>query len=304
MTDKSPGPSAHALECLRQAGRIASAVREIGAAMIRPGASLREVCVAIEGEIERRGGAPAFPAQTSRNQIAAHYCPAPDDESVYEDGDLAKLDIGVHVDGWVVDTATSVNVGDRAEHRRLIDASRAALETAIGFVRPDTDVRALSSRIEQTIRSFGLEPVKNLCGHGVGRWTVHCPPPIPNVADASSHRVAAGAVVAIEPFATDGRGIVTERGRAEVFRLDPGRDPGRVGDVEVVSAIRRLRGLPFARRQLGGLPRAAIESTLQALTRSGVLTAYPPLVETTGRPVAQAEHTVYVSAQGVEVLTR
>jgi methionyl aminopeptidase len=276
----------------------------MGAVMIRPGASLREVCVAIEDEIERRGGAPAFPAQTSRNQVAAHYCPGPDDDSVYEDGDVAKLDIGVHVDGWVVDTATTVNVGDRPEHRRLIEASRVALEAAIDFVRPETEVRALSSRIERAIRSFGLEPVKNLCGHGVGRWTVHCPPPIPNVADAGSDRLPMGAVVAIEPFATDGRGVVTEHGRAEVFRLDPGRDRGRGGDAEVVSAIRELRGLPFARRQLARLPRAAVESTLQALVRNGVLTAYPPLVETTGRPVAQAEHTVYVGAEGVEVLTR
>jgi methionyl aminopeptidase len=124
------------------------------------------------------------------------------------------------------------------------------------------------------------------------------------VADAASHRVATGAVVAIEPFATDGRGVVSERGRAEIFRLDPGRDPGRAGDAEVVSAIRGLRGLPFARRQLSRLPRVAVESTLQALVRRGVLTAYPPLVETTGRPVAQAEHTVYVGAEGVEVLTR
>jgi methionyl aminopeptidase len=208
------------------------------------------------------------------------------------------------VDGWVVDTALTVTVGDHPERQRLVDATRAALAAAIACLQPDISVHALSSTIERTIRSYGVAPVKNLCGHGVGRWTVHSPPPIPNVADSTPHRVPAGAVVAIEPFATDGRGMVTERGRAEVFRLDPGRDPGRAGNPAVVSAIRELRGLPFARRQLAALPRADVESTLQALVRSGLLTAYPPLVETTGRPVAQAEHTVYVGAEGVEVLTR
>jgi methionyl aminopeptidase len=265
---------------------------------------LREVCEAVEAETLKRGGAAAFPAQTSRNQVAAHYCPGPEDESVYEEGDVAKLDVGVHVDGWVVDTALTVNVGERPEHRPLIEAARAALEAAIAIVRPRTSVRALSSTIERTIRASGFEPVKNLCGHGVGRWTVHGPPPIPNVADSAADTLEAGSVVAIEPFATTGRGLVTERGPAEVFRLDPGRDASRQGDPEVVAAIRALRGLPFARRQMGGVPRAALEATLRTLCRSGVVMSYPPLVETTGRPVAQAEHTVYVGANGVEVLTR
>jgi methionyl aminopeptidase len=276
----------------------------MGAALIRPGASLREVCVAVEDEIEKRGAGPAFPAQTSRNEIAAHYCPGPEDDSVYEAGDVAKLDIGVHVDGWVVDTALTVNVGDRPENHALIEAARAALEAAIAFVEPGVPVAALSAHIESTIRSRGLQPVRNLCGHGVGRWTVHCPPPIPNVADGGRERLAAGTVFAIEPFATAGRGLVSERGRAQVFRLDPGRDPGRTAWPDVVDAIRGLRGLPFARRQLAALPRPTVESALQELSRSGVLMAYPPLVENTGRPVAQAEHTVYLGVQGVEVLTR
>lgn len=304
MSRTHPSLSAEALECLREAGRIAAAARGLGAGLVRPGAKLREVCEAVEDEIVRRGGGAAFPAQTSRNQVAAHYCPGPEEDTAYEDGDVAKLDIGVHVDGWVVDTALTVNVGDRPEHRPLIDAARAALDAAIALIRPDTAVRALSSRIEQTIRSFGLQPVRNLCGHGVGRWTVHCPPPIPNIADDSSDRVRAGAVVAIEPFATGGRGVVAERGPAEVFRLDPGRDPGGLAHADVLEAIRGFRGLPFARRQLVEFPRAAVESTLQSLARIGALTAYPPLVETTGRPVSQAEHTVYVGEQGVEVLTR
>ena len=304
MTRSQETLSAHALECLREAGRIASAARDKGARMIRPGAALREVCEAVEEEIGRRGGGPAFPAQTSRNQVAAHYCPSPDDPTLYEDGDVAKLDIGVHVDGWVVDTAVTVNVGDRPESRRLIETARDALEAAIAFLRPSAGVRDVSAVIERTIRSAGLQPVRNLCGHGVGRWTVHSPPPIPNVTDNARERLEAGAVVAIEPFATDGRGVVSERGRAEVFRLDPGRDPRALGEAEVLEAIRALKGLPFARRQLARLPRAAVEATLQALLRGGALTAYPPLVETTGRPVAQAEHTVYVGRDGVEVLTR
>src|SRR5262245_4508818 len=79
---RSGGPSgvAHpALELLREAGRIAAAARAHGAELIRPGAAVRDVCAAVEDEIRRRGGGLAFPAQSSRNAIAAHYCPSPDD---------------------------------------------------------------------------------------------------------------------------------------------------------------------------------------------------------------------------------
>lgn len=283
---------------------MAAAAREAGARLIVPGAMLREVSEAVEDEIARRGGGLAFPVQSSRNEIAAHYCASPEDATIYAQGDLAKLDLGVHVDGWVVDTALTVNVGDVPEKRPFVDAARAALEAAIATAGPDVAIRRVSQAIESTLRSYGMRPMQNLCGHGVARWTVHCPPAIPNAADGSSERLSLDSVVAVEPFATDGEGEVIERGPAEVFRLDPRRATGAVGVPEVVAAIRRFNGLPFARRQLAPFARESVEQTLRELRAAGHLGAYPPLVEAKRRQVAQAEHTLYVGAEGVEVLTR
>ena len=283
---------------------MAAVAREKGARLIVPGAALRDVCEAVEDEITRGGGGLAFPAQSSRNEIAAHYCASPEDETLYQSGDLAKLDLGVHVDGWVVDTALTVNVGDRPENRPFVEAAREALESAIATAGPGVPVRKVSQAIESTVRRYGLRPMQNLCGHGVSRWTVHCPPAIPNVVDGTSERLLADAVVAVEPFATDGAGEVVERGAAEVFRLDPRRATGGAGVPEVVAAIRAFNGLPFARRQLARFPRAAVEETLRALRAAGQLGAYPPLVEAQHRKVAQAEHTLYLGPNGVEVLTR
>jgi len=283
---------------------MASAARAKGARLIRPGAALREVCEAVEDEIARRGGGLAFPVQSSRNDIAAHYCASPEDPTVYAEGDLAKLDIGVHVDGWVVDTALTVNVGERPENRPFVEAARAALESAIATAGPGVPVRRVSEAIQATLRQYGMRPMQNLCGHGVARWTVHCPPAIPNAVDGSLDRLAADAVVAVEPFATDGEGEVVERGPAEVFRLDPRRATAGTGVPEVVAAMRAFNGLPFARRQLAHLPRPAVEETLRALRAAGHLGAYPPLAEARQSRVAQAEHTLYLGPEGVEVLTR
>lgn len=292
--------TSEALQSLREAGRIASHVRREGAKRIVAGAAIRDVCEYIDDEMARMGGAPAFPTQSSVNHVAAHYCPSPDDPTEYQTGDLAKLDLGVHVDGYVVDTALTVNVGDKPEHRRFVEAAAEALDAAISTAGPNVRINNVAAAIELTIRSFGLVPVRNLCGHGVGRYTVHTSPSIPNVADGSTTRLVAGMVIAIEPFATDGKGLVNEEGRAEVFRhVGP---PARKG-TPVVVAIQAFRGLPFARRQLKGFPREEVDATLKALERSGDLQVYPPLVERGHRPVAQAEKTIFIAKDGVEVLT-
>ena len=291
------------LDALRAAGHIAAEARREGESLIVAGATVRDVCEAVERAIARRGGGLAFPTQSSRNAIAAHYCPSPDDPTVYEDGDLAKLDVGVHVDGWVVDTAVTVNVGDRPENRALVDAARSALEAAIALATTGRAVRDLSAAIDDTIRQRGYRSVRNLCGHGVGRWTVHGPPPIPNVPDSSPEALAFGQVIAIEPFATDGIGRVVERGTPEVFRLEDDEGSAAGADDEVLDAIRALRGLPFARRQLAAFARDRVERTLRALRSAGRLASYPPLVDAAGRRIAQAEHTVLVGTDGAEVLT-
>ena len=78
---------AHALDCHRRAGKIAKECREWAAAKIRPGVRVRDVLEAVEEKIRASGAEPGFPAQSSRNAIAAHYCSAPGDELAYEEGD-------------------------------------------------------------------------------------------------------------------------------------------------------------------------------------------------------------------------
>jgi len=295
-------PEGGVLFDLRRAGRIAAAARDAGAARIVPGARLLDVCTFVEAEIRRHGGQLAFPVQSSVNHIAAHYCPGPQDTARYHDGDLAKLDVGVHVNGHVVDTALTVHVGRTSDHV-LIEAARAALEAGLAVAGAGVPVRRVSAAIEAAMHAFGATPMHNLCGHGVGHYDVHCHPPIPNRADDSAHCLPVGAAVAIEPFATDGAGWVSEHGEPQVFRLDPGYACGPDAS-PLLEAIQAFRGLPFARRQLAAWPAAEVEETLTWLREQGALGGYAPLAENEGRRVAQAEHTIYLGRNGAEVLTR
>lgn len=292
------------LNKFRQAGRIASAARELGAKMIHAGTTIREVTEAVEAEIARLGAKPAFPAQSSRNEIAAHYCSSPEDETRYEVDDLVKLDIGAHVDGFVADTALTVDLSKSGKNGKLAQAAKAALDAAIATAGANVPVSEIGRVVADTIRSFGYNPIVNLTGHGVGRYIIHCSPQIPNYPEKTEVRLKAGMMIAIEPFATDGKGFIEEQGRPEVFRLQ--RRPNKMSGVHagILAAMEEVRGLPFARRYFRDFPKDALEDSLLALTRAGVLVRYPPLVEAPHTKVAQWEHTLYIGESTVEVITR
>ena len=293
----------HALDCTRRAGRIASQCREWAREAIQPGVLLRDVLEGIEARIRAAGAQPAFPAQTSRNAIAAHYCSAPDDETRYEEGDCVKVDLGVHVDGYIADTACTVDLSADARWEQLILASREALEAAIATIEPGLPVGEVGAVVERAILARGFEPVRNLTGHGLARWKVHTPPQIPSYAERGGGTFQAGQVVAVEPFACTGRGYIRERGRAEVFMMQgpPLRAKGL--DKEVLRAIQSWRGLPIARRYFREFDPERVEETISKLARQGVLHRYPPLVEEPDVMVAQSEHSLYIGPDGVEILT-
>lgn len=294
---------AEGLEKTRAAGKIAARCREWAREAIRPGVKLRTILETIESMIREEGAAPAFPAQTSRNECAAHYCSSPDDETVYEEGDVVKVDMGVHVDGWIADTACTVDLSGDGRNADLIQASADALAAAISLVEPGRPVSEIGTAVERTITKAGFEPVRNLTGHGLDRWKVHCAPQIPSYGERGGGRLAEGMVVAIEPFACNGRGFIHEAGRAEVFMLVRPPRKAKGVDKEVLRAMQSWRGLPIARRYFDDLDRDAVEDTISKLARQGVLVRYPPLVEQPGVLVAQTEHTLFLGPNGVEVIT-
>lgn len=294
---------AHALDCHRRAGKIARECRDWAIASIEPGVAVRHVLESVEAMIRARGAEPGFPAQSSRNSVAAHYCSAPGDELTYQEGDCVKVDIGVHVDGYVADTAASKDLSRDGRWKPLIKASADALAAAIATVGPGVKVGKVGAAIERTIMAAGFQPVRNLTGHGLGRWKVHTPPQIPNYGENGGGALSEGSVFAIEPFACTGRGYIRERGRAEVFMMVRPPKKAKGLDREVMKAIESWRGLPIARRYFQHLDAVLVEDTLSKLAKQGSLMRYPPLVEEEGVMVAQTEHSLYLGPEGVEILT-
>lgn len=294
---------ASALDSWRKAGRINRECREWAADAIRPGVTIQSVLEGIEQRIYEKGGVPAFPAQSSRNHVAAHFCTGLDEPETYAVGDCVKVDLGVHVDGYIADSALTVDLSDDGQWRDLIQASRDALAAAIALAEPGRKVGEIGAAVERTIVGAGFQPVRNLTGHGLARWKVHTAPHIPSYAERSRATLEPGAVVAIEPFSCTGRGMIKEEGRAEVFMMVRPPKKAKALDKEVLGAITSWRGLPIARRYFRDFEPKRVDETFSALIRQGSLMRYPPLVEQPGVMVAQTEHTLYLGPDGVEILT-
>ncbi len=289
-------------ERYRKAGEIASKAIDFAKSKLKPGAGLLDLARAIEEKImESGGGAVAFPVNLSIDSAAAHDTPAPGDARVLQETDLLKVDIGVHVDGYIADTAFSYSAD--GGNRPLIEASKAALEAAVGTIRPGIRTAEVGKAISDAISSRGFVPVSNLCGHSLGRYTIHAGTEVPNVA-RGSYEFKEGDVFAIEPFASTGTGVVHEAAECQIFSLKASKPR--------LPQSRRLRDyvekefgkLPFATRNLSGagLDANMLELALRDLVRHGALEAYPVLAEKKGVRISQAETTILVTGKGAESL--
>lgn len=287
---------------LRASGKVAREARAYGAELLHEGMTILEGVEKIEDFMRSRGCPPAFPTCLSVNEIAAHDTPTHKDERMLRRGDVVKIDLGAQVDGYLTDTAKTVEIGTR-NWTELIQASEAALAAATEVVRPKVPTRLIGAAIERTIDSFGYKPIANLTGHSIERYTVHAGKSVPNVGDHGDDVLEEGDVIAIEPFATNGAGKVDGRKSGNIYRVI------RVRDLRPDSTYRFLKSihetfdrLPFAERWCYRLDRKA-PAHLARLLRSGLVYTYPALVDVGGGIVAQAEHSMIVTADGAEVLT-
>jgi methionyl aminopeptidase len=282
----------------REAGRILAGVRNEAADRVEVGGSHLELAEWVESEIRERGGEPAFPVNISVDEEAAHATPSADDDSTFGE-EVINLDIGVHVDGWLADTAVTVDLRGEPE---LVEASEQALEAAVDAVEPGVECGAIGAEIEEVIRGYGYNPVVNLSGHGLGHWEQHTEPNIPNRAVDQSATLEVGDVVAIEPFATDGSGKVSEGSEEQIYALERERSVrDRAARQALEQITEQFRTLPFATRWLD-TPRP--EMALRRLKTDDVVHGYPVLKEREGNLVSQKEHTVIVTPDGAEVTTR
>ncbi len=275
-----------------KAGKLAAEAREYGRLLIKKGAPLLDVAEKIELKIKSLGGEFAFPPQLSCNETAAHFCPEKGNKTILEN-QLVCLDVGVHINGFIGDCACTVDLS--GDHSELVKASEEALKEATKMLQIGTKVNDIGKTIQKTIESFGFKPVRNLSGHGLSQFNIHDKPTIPNFASEDDTELKKGMAIAIEPFATNGIGLIEEKGEPSVFTL-MGKKSVRMGFVRnIQKEIESFNGLPFTTRWLTNrFPENQVKYALNQLKLLGVLHEYAPLVERGKGLVSQAENSFLI----------
>ncbi len=290
---------------LIEAGRIASIVRREGASKLKiPGTPYLEVMDYCEKRILELGGSIAW-AQMAVNHIAAHYCPTEDETKVTEVGQLIKIDIGVHIDGWIADNAMTIEVGDSNQWGKLIEAAQNALRAAIAKVRPGVTITELGAAQMSEAQKLGFTTIKNLSGHTLDQHTVHAGISIPSFDSGEKTVLEEGMHIAIEPFVTPGDGFVKSEGKATIFMLRGDPSVRSQYSRNVADYVKSRNGLPFTTRHITRkFSKGVFALALRELSKSSAFEEYPPLAERTGGMVAQFEHSMIVTNNGALVYTR
>jgi len=293
------------LEKFRLSGKILRETREEMRSFVRENMPIIQVCEKVELLIREKGGKPAFPCNVSINHVTAHYTSPPNDAKRIPENAVVKVDLGVHVDGYVTDTAFTACFNP--EYTSMTTAAEHALNAAIDNIHPDMVTSKIGSIIETDIKNHGFKPISNLTGHSVGRYLIHAGTSIPNVSQFTLTKLKAGGVYALEPFVTtpDAAGRVDDSTTVAIFRLVKAKSAKNPYSKQLLKYIERnFRTLPFAERWLVGVvPQELHKAAFKELLASKSVMGYPVFVEVSKKPVAQAEHTILIKDDGCEVLT-
>lgn len=288
-----------------QAGKIAREVREEVKKTVIEGMPIINICEKAEELTRKKGGKPAFPCNVSVNEIAAHYTSPPKDKQNIPKRSIVKVDIGVHVDGYIADTATSICFDSK--YVDMVNAAEDALEKAVELIRPGLSITGFGSAIQRIIKTRGFKPVSNLTGHLIRRYLIHAGKSLPNIFNLSTSRIKEGEVYGVEPFVT----VVNAAGRVEnlreayIFRYAKHKPLKNPYAKRLLNYIRKnFMTLPFTERWLSKFSSSSgYKTAFTELLSSKAVVGYPVFVEASRNLVAQAEHTILVAKDGCIVLT-
>ena len=205
------------IKVMREAGRITAQALLVAREAIREGVSTKELDTKIRNFIESCGAKPSFlglygfpgSACISINSQVIHGIPSKD--TILQEGDIVKIDLGACYKGFHGDSARTYPVGRISpEAQALIYATEASFWRGVEQFKEGNRIGDIGNAVESFVKPLGYEVVRRYVGHGIGH-DVHESPEVPNFGTPGrGARLCRGMVLAIEPMINAGTGDVKE----------------------------------------------------------------------------------------------
>jgi len=278
----------------------------------------------------------AFPIGVSINNVVAHDSKTRGvkESRVFYEGDVVKIDIGVHINGRIIDSAFTHIITNKpgihdqdSVYNPVLEASRDSVFTAIKMAGPDQKLIEISESISEVISSYevddghdiiNVKPVNGIGGHNIKQYTIHGGKLIlshPDEKIQSNQIMTKDEIYAIETFASTGYGNMTqnsdmntcthfmESGKSEVKNDSKGYDKYKSSDL--YKWMKTRNGLPYSSSwiNIGSGNIEKFEKSFQYGISNGLITAYPPLYDKHNSVVAQFEHTIHIKDGSVEIFS-
>lgn len=203
------------IDYIKESCKIVAETLQLLKGSVRPGITTKELDKIAEDYILSNDATAAFKgySQAGSFDFPGSICASIDDEIVHgipgnrvlKEGEIISLDVGALKNGYYGDAAISVAVGQISqEKQKLMDITERSLYLGIEEAKLDNRVHDISAAIQSYVESNGFSIVRDLCGHGVGKY-LHEDPSVPNFGKkGTGAKLKKGMTIAIEPMVNMG----------------------------------------------------------------------------------------------------
>jgi methionyl aminopeptidase len=203
------------IDFIKESCRIVAETLQLLKKNVKPGITTGELDQIAEDYIISNNAKAAFKgySQAGASNYPASICTSVDDEVVHgipgkrelKEGEIISLDVGVLKNGYFGDGAISVAVGNiPVEKKKLMEVTEKSLYLGIEEAKVSNRLHDISAAIQSYVESYGFSVVRDLCGHGVGKY-LHEEPSVPNYGKrGTGSKLRKGMTLAIEPMVNMG----------------------------------------------------------------------------------------------------
>lgn len=208
------------IDYIRESCQIVAETLQLVKSYAKPGVTTLELDKLAEDFIRSNNATPAFKGYRQGNSpgFPGTLCTSIDEEVVHGipgdrkliNGEILSVDVGVLKNGYYGDAALSVAIGELSfNKRKLMEVTEKSLYLGIDQAIADNKIGDISNAIQAEVESNGFSVVRELCGHGVGKY-LHEDPQVMNFGKSGTGpKIKNGMTIAIEPMVNLGKYNVT-----------------------------------------------------------------------------------------------